>query len=115
MVAEVELPEGYHGKSLLVLLTCGGFERVIWLRAGNAWHREILANTRAEIKDLGFQHTHVDSLGGDSVGDLFFYAFDLLYFDGLDLCGLPLLERKAVLRTVLPPSPRVLFPEITCG
>ena len=64
MVAEVELPAGYHGKILLVLLAGGGFERMICLRSGDAWHREILANTRAEIKDLGFEHTHVDPLGG---------------------------------------------------
>ena len=64
MVAEVELPEGYLGKILLVLLTGGGFADTVCLRSGDGWHREILSNTRVEIKDLGFVHTEADPLGG---------------------------------------------------
>ena len=33
-----------------------------------------------------------------------YYAFDLLAFEGYDLRGLPLLDRKALLREVLPPT-----------
>jgi hypothetical protein len=64
MVAEVELPEGYHGKILLVRLAGGGFADTVCLRSGDGWHREILINTRAELKDLGFLKTRVDPLGG---------------------------------------------------
>ena len=64
MVAEAELPEGYAGKILLVLLTGGGFDDTVCLRSGDDWHREILHNTRAEIADLGFPHTGVHPLGG---------------------------------------------------
>jgi hypothetical protein len=64
MVAEVELPEGYHGKIMLVRLTGGGFADTVCLRSGDGWHREILTNTRAELKDLGFLKTLVDPLGG---------------------------------------------------
>ncbi len=64
IVAEAELPEGYHGKILLVVLNGGGFADMVCLRSGDGWHREILRNTRAEIKDLGFTHTRIDPLGG---------------------------------------------------
>jgi hypothetical protein len=64
MVAEIELPEGYHGKILLMRLAGGGFADTLCLRSGDGWHREILTNTRAELKDLGFLRTRVDPLGG---------------------------------------------------
>jgi hypothetical protein len=64
MVAEVELPEGYDGKILLMMLNGGGLDNRVCLRSGDDWHREILRNTRAEMKDLGFLHTRVDPLGG---------------------------------------------------
>ena len=35
-------------------------------------------------------------------GELFFVAFDALYLDGEDLRGLPLIDRKARLKAVLP-------------
>jgi bifunctional non-homologous end joining protein LigD len=35
-------------------------------------------------------------------GDLLFYVFDILWYEGRDLTGLPLLERKAILRGVMP-------------
>ena len=68
MVAETELPEGYVGKILMVLLTGGGFDGAVCLRSGDGWHREILHNTRAEIADLGFPHTRVHPLGGAHAG-----------------------------------------------
>jgi hypothetical protein len=68
MVAETELPEGYVGKILLVLLTGGGFDNTVCLRSGDGWHREILRNTRAEIADLGFPDAQAHSLGGAYAG-----------------------------------------------
>jgi bifunctional non-homologous end joining protein LigD len=38
-----------------------------------------------------------------------FYAFDLLWLDGRDLRGLPLLERKRLLRAIVPPQPSPLL------
>jgi hypothetical protein len=64
MVAEVELTVGYNGKILMLALNGGGFADTACLRSGDDWHREILRNTRAELKDLGFVHTRVDPLGG---------------------------------------------------
>lgn len=37
-------------------------------------------------------------------GDLVYYAFDLLWLDGYDITGLPLAERKEVLKAILPES-----------
>jgi hypothetical protein len=64
MVAEVDLPVGCNGKILMIVLNGGGFAETVCLRSGDDWHREILRNTRAELKDLGFVHTRVDPLGG---------------------------------------------------
>jgi len=35
----------------------------------------------------------------------YFYAFDCLWLDGRDLCCLPLIERKRILREIVPPQP----------
>jgi bifunctional non-homologous end joining protein LigD len=35
-------------------------------------------------------------------GPFCFYAFDLVWLDGKDLRGLPLIKRKALLRKLLP-------------
>lgn len=68
MVAEAELPEGYQGKILLLLLQGGVFEGTVCLRAGDDWHREILRNTQAEMEHLGFRNTQVYPLGGAYAG-----------------------------------------------
>jgi len=68
IVAETELPEGYVGKILMVLLTGDGFDGAVCLRSGDGWHREILHNTRAEIADLGFPDAQAHPLGGAYAG-----------------------------------------------
>lgn len=43
-------------------------------------------------------------------GDPYFYAFDLLWLNGRDLRDRPLLKRKEILRSIVPPSPsRILY------
>ena len=42
-------------------------------------------------------------------GHLLYYVFDLLYFQGHDLTGLPLLRRKELLKKVLPIAPKIRF------
>jgi bifunctional non-homologous end joining protein LigD len=49
---------------------------------------------------------HYQDLGG---GHLLYYVFDLLYFQGHDLTGLPLLRRKELLKKILPSTPRIRF------
>jgi bifunctional non-homologous end joining protein LigD len=50
------------------------------------------------------QH-YQDSRGGH----LLYYVFDLLYFRGHDLTGLPLLGRKELLKRILPSHPKIRF------
>ena len=68
MVAEVDLPEGYRGKIVLVLVKGGGFEGTVCLRSGDDWHREILRNVQAELLDLGFPSARAYALGGAYAG-----------------------------------------------
>ncbi|MBI5234017.1 MAG: hypothetical protein HY880_06655 [Deltaproteobacteria bacterium] len=42
-------------------------------------------------------------------GHLLYCVFDLLYFEGHDLTGLPLLRRKEFLKKVLPSDPKIRF------
>jgi bifunctional non-homologous end joining protein LigD len=42
-------------------------------------------------------------------GHLLYYVFDLLYFRGHDLTGLPLLRRKELLKKILPSVPKIRF------
>lgn len=42
-------------------------------------------------------------------GHLLYYVFDLLYFQGHDLTGLPLLRRKELLKKILPALPKIRF------
>jgi bifunctional non-homologous end joining protein LigD len=42
-------------------------------------------------------------------GHLLYYVFDLLYLEGHDLTGLPLLRRKELLKRVLPSGSRIRF------
>ncbi len=46
---------------------------------------------------------------GSGSGHLLYYVFDLLYFQGHDLTGLPLVRRKELLRKILPPGPKIRF------
>jgi hypothetical protein len=63
-IPDIILPEGYNGKILLVSVSGGGIPKSVLLRSGDLWHREILRNTAAEIKTLGFENTQVHELGG---------------------------------------------------
>ena len=63
-IPTIILPEGYSGKILLVAVSGDGIEDKIILRSGDLWHREILRNTEAEIRNLGFRNARVHELGG---------------------------------------------------
>ena len=63
-IPAVILPQGYTGKILLVSLSGDGLEKMVVLRSGDLWHREILRNTEAEIRNLGFHNARVSELGG---------------------------------------------------
>jgi bifunctional non-homologous end joining protein LigD len=42
-------------------------------------------------------------------GHLLYYVFDLLYFQGHDLTNLPLIQRKELLKRILPSVPKIKF------
>ncbi len=44
-------------------------------------------------------------------GNLLYYVFDILWFEGKDLTALPLTERRAILKSVLPVSDNILLSE----
>ena len=78
MIPPVVLPEGYRGKILLVSITVGA-ERLVVLRSGDLWHREILRNAEAEIRALGLYGARVGELGGahlrfEADGSLFIWG-----------------------------------------
>lgn len=64
LIPEVILPEGYNGKILLMCVSGAGIEKTTLLRSGDLWHREILRNTEAEIKNRGYETARVYELGG---------------------------------------------------
>ncbi|MCU0508001.1 MAG: DNA ligase, partial [Anaerolineae bacterium] len=43
----------------------------------------------------------------DEEGVIVYYVFDIIYLEGYDLCSLPLLRRKAILKAILPDMPHV--------
>lgn len=57
----------------------------------------------------------LQNFGKTGSGHLLYYVFDLLHFQGHDLTTLPLLQRKALLKKILPASPRVRFSDHVTG
>ena len=51
----------------------------------------------------------LQNFGKSGKGRLIYYVFDLLYFDGRDLRGLSLYERKQILKNILPDIPAVRY------
>jgi bifunctional non-homologous end joining protein LigD len=73
---------------------------------------EVVVQGETGGADFNELEREISKKGGSN--KLVFYAFDLLYFDGLDLRGAALLERKEVLRELLSsldPEERIKFSE----
>ncbi len=51
----------------------------------------------------------LQNFGKSGKGRLIYYVFDLLYFDGRDIRGLSLYERKQILKNILPDIPAVRY------
>jgi hypothetical protein len=67
IIEKTTLKQGYNGKILIVAIMGGLIDRLTCLRSGDLWHREILQNTKNEIRDLGFFNSSVYELGGAHV------------------------------------------------
>ena len=85
IIEEVVLPEGYTGKILIVAIMGGVIDKLVCLRSGDLWHREILKNTENEIRDLGFPNSIVHELGGAHVR--FEKKSDIIIFGASDDFG----------------------------
>jgi bifunctional non-homologous end joining protein LigD len=48
---------------------------------------------------------------GPASGHLIYYVFDILFYQGRDLTGLPLITRKEFLKELLPPDERIKYSE----
>ncbi len=73
-------------------------------------HNDLIIDGEVVVEDPeGKSHFQWLQLYGDSPkkGKLKFYAFDILYFNGFDLRGLPLMTRKKILEAVLPKSDNI--------
>ena len=94
----------------------------LWTRAGQDW-TDRFPDTARELLAIGAADAWIDGelavlmpdgttsfAAMQNAGDLpagarlVYYAFDLLHWDGRDLRGLPLEERKRALEAVLPAS-----------
>lgn len=62
------------------------------------------------VDELGHPHFQwLQDYPEHEKGELIYYVFDLLYFDGHDLTSEPLVRRKELLKEILPPLPHVKF------
>ena len=65
----VSISPGYRGKILLVAMSGGLLDDLVFVRSNDLYHRDILANTQMEISDLGLRSTTVHPLGGAYLRD----------------------------------------------
>jgi len=83
-IPAIILPDGYNGKILLVSISGDGVEKMVILRSGDLWHREILRNTEQEIRNLGFDNARIHQLGGAHIrfepdGTIIIHGFSQQY------------------------------------
>jgi bifunctional non-homologous end joining protein LigD len=50
-----------------------------------------------------------------NTGNIIYYVFDILYYNGYDLSGLPLIKRKEILKKILPDLPNVRYSDHIAG
>jgi bifunctional non-homologous end joining protein LigD len=74
-------------------------------------HQAILDGELVVLDDQG--HPNYEALENyrsrRTAGHLVYQVFDILHLDGHDLCGLPLIQRKDILREILPKVPGLAF------
>ena len=83
-IAPLNFDHGYQGKVLLVRISGGKADGLVCLRGGDDWHWKILANTKAELQDLGFGNSEVVPTGGAFIrfepnGDIILYGYSDTY------------------------------------
>lgn len=68
---------------------------------------EVVVLTKSGIANFGA----LQNWRSEADGDLVYYVFDILWYEGKDLKELSLLERKAILKEILPQNEQILFSE----
>jgi len=69
-------------------------------------HEAILDGEIVILDDNGIpQFQLIQNYQRNKSGNLFYYVFDVLYLDGKDLRSLPLLQRKEILKNIIPATP----------
>ncbi len=66
---------------------------------------EIIVANKEGMADFG----QLQNWRSEADGNLVFYVFDILWLDGVSLMELPLSERKAILKSLIPQSDSILF------
>lgn len=73
-------------------------------------HDVILDGEIVVLDDEGVPHFEwMQNWRHQNEGHLFYYAFDILWYDGKDVRDMPLIERKELLRSVLPKDSTLRF------
>jgi bifunctional non-homologous end joining protein LigD len=59
---------------------------------------EVIVLKESGVSDFG----DLQNWRSEADGDLIYYVFDILWLDGRNLCGLPLSERREILKSIVP-------------
>ena len=78
-------------------------------------HEAVLDGELVALDSHGRSRFQLLQNAGRNSARLLYCVFDLLYLDGKDLRGKPLLERKAALERILPKSPLLLYSAHVAG
>lgn len=65
------------------------------------------------LGDKGISHFgNLQNWRSEADGNLIYYVFDILWLDGQDLTGLTLMERREILKTIMPEDDRIRMSEV---
>ncbi|SHF40215.1 DNA ligase D [Pedobacter caeni] len=64
----------------------------------------VVVNKKGNANFAALQNWH-----NASDGELLYYVFDILWYNGYDLCGLPLVDRQAILAELIPEKSSILL------
>jgi bifunctional non-homologous end joining protein LigD len=77
------------------------------------WKKEaVLDGEIVSVDEKGMaDFSSLQNWRSEADGTLIYYVFDILWYDGKDTTQLPLIERKELLKNILPESPNIKFSE----
>jgi len=77
------------------------------------WKKEaVLDGEIVSVNEKGMaDFSSLQNWRSEADGTLIYYVFDIVWYDGKDTSQLPLIERKELLKNILPESPNIKFSE----